>query len=160
MCLLNTNLILKRPIQTFQFNWEYKLETLKTLEKLYWMCACVLVTQSCPTVCNSMDCIPPGSSVHGILQARILEWVAIPFSRGSTQPRSLALQADPLPFEPWGKHILSVGENKRNYNDVSYFPALPFSIQCLWSQIDKVMGQISIWEMYFSSWVKHIQIWC
>ena len=64
------------------------------------MCACVLVTQSCPTLCNSMDCIPPGSSVHGILQARILEWVAIPFSRRSTQPRSLALQADPLPFEP------------------------------------------------------------
>ena len=46
-----------------------------------------LVTQSCPTLCNSMDCSPPGSSVHGILQVRILEWVAIPFSRGSSQPR-------------------------------------------------------------------------
>ena len=39
---------------------------------------------SCPTLCNPMNCIPPGSSVHGILQARILEWVAIPFSRGSS----------------------------------------------------------------------------
>ena len=50
----------------------------------------VLVAQSCPTLRNSMDCTPPGSSVHGILQARILKWVAIPFSRGSPQPRGQA----------------------------------------------------------------------
>ena len=48
---------------------------------------CVLVAQSCPTLCNSMDCSSPGSCLHGLLQARILEWVAIPFSRGSSQPR-------------------------------------------------------------------------
>ena len=42
------------------------------------------VTQSCPTLCDPMDCNLPGSSVHGILQARILEWVAIFFSRGSS----------------------------------------------------------------------------
>ena len=47
----------------------------------------VLVAQSCPTPCNPIDCSPPGSSVHGILQARILEWVVIPFSRGSFQSR-------------------------------------------------------------------------
>ena len=40
------------------------------------MCVCE-VTQSCPTLCDPMDCSPPGSSVHGILQARILEWAAI-----------------------------------------------------------------------------------
>ena len=51
------------------------------------VCVCVLVAQSCLTLCNSMDCTPPGFSVHGILQARILEWIAIPFSRGSSQPR-------------------------------------------------------------------------
>ena len=45
------------------------------------------VAQSCPTLCNPMDCSPPGSSVHGILQARVLEWVAISFSRGSSRPR-------------------------------------------------------------------------
>ena len=39
------------------------------------------------TLCDPMDCSPPGSSVHGILQERILEWVAVPFSRGSFQPR-------------------------------------------------------------------------
>ena len=44
------------------------------------------VTQLCLTLCDPMDCSPPGSSVHGILQARILEWVAISFSRGSSQP--------------------------------------------------------------------------
>ena len=46
----------------------------------------VLVTQSCPTLCDPMDCSLPGSSVHGILQARILVWVAISFSRESSQP--------------------------------------------------------------------------
>ena len=46
-----------------------------------------LITQSCPTLCNPMDCSPPGSSVHGILQARVLEWGAMPSSRGSSQPR-------------------------------------------------------------------------
>ena len=47
----------------------------------------VLVAQSCLTFCDTMDCSSPGSSVHGILQARILEWVAIPFHRGSSWPR-------------------------------------------------------------------------
>ena len=45
----------------------------------------VSVAQSCPTVCDPMDCSLPGSSVHGIFQARILEWVAISFSGGSSQ---------------------------------------------------------------------------
>ena len=48
----------------------------------------VLVTQFCMTIYDRMDCSLPGSSVHGILQARILEWVAIPFSRGSSWPRN------------------------------------------------------------------------
>ena len=48
----------------------------------------VLVVQSCLTLCDPIDCRLPGSSVHGILQARILEWVAYPFSRESSQPRN------------------------------------------------------------------------
>ena len=43
----------------------------------------MIVDPSCPTVCDPMHCSPPGSFVHGIFLARILEWVAIPFSRGS-----------------------------------------------------------------------------
>ena len=45
------------------------------------------VAQLCPTLCNPMDCSLPGSSVHGIFQARVLEWIAISFSRGSSLPR-------------------------------------------------------------------------
>ena len=67
--------------------------------------------QSCPTLCNSMDYSPPDSSVHGILQERILEWVAIPFSRGPSQPKQVSnpcllgllhWQASPLPLSPPG----------------------------------------------------------
>ena len=68
---------------------------------------CVLVTESCPTLCDPMGWSPPGSSVHGILQARILEWVAFPFSRVSSQPRDWTwvptLQVDSLLSEPPGK---------------------------------------------------------
>ena len=61
---------------------------------LLWFCSlCFLplqwtseVAQSCPTLCDPMDCSLPGSSIHGIFQARVLEWVAISFSRGSSQP--------------------------------------------------------------------------
>ena len=60
--------------------------------------------QSCPTLCNPIDSSPPGSPVPGILQARTLEWVAMPSSRVSFQPRdqtqSPTLQADSLPAEP------------------------------------------------------------
>ena len=62
----------------------------------------VKVTQLCLTLCDPMD-----YTVHVILQARIVEWVAFPFSRGSSQPRDQtqvsALQADSLPAEPQGK---------------------------------------------------------
>ena len=51
------------------------------------MCVCAKLLQSCPTLCDPMDCSLPGSSVHGILQARILEWVAMPSSRASSRPR-------------------------------------------------------------------------
>ena len=65
------------------------LPTLPLLETYlcFWGPLCVLGTQLCLTLCNTMDWSPPGSSVHGILQSRILEWVAISFSRGSSWPR-------------------------------------------------------------------------
>ena len=53
----------------------------------YWWVK-VKVTQLCPTLCNPIDCSQPGSSVHGILQARTLEWVAIPFSGYFPNPRT------------------------------------------------------------------------
>ena len=67
----------------------------------------VLVILSCLILSNPVDYSLPGSSVHGILQARTLEWVAIPFSRHLPNPgiwhRSPALQADSLSSEPQGK---------------------------------------------------------
>ena len=53
-----------------------------------YACVCDQSLQLCLTLCNLMDCSLPGSSVHGILQARILEWVAMPSSRGSSGPRN------------------------------------------------------------------------
>ena len=79
-----------------------------------------LVTKLCPTLCDPMDCSPPGSSVRGILQTRILEWVAIWSSRGSSQPRdrthisnqvSLILgrffTAEP-PDNPWFRVLMNI----------------------------------------------------
>ena len=57
------------------------------LHRLLNECLCAKLLHSCLTLCDSMDCSPPGFSVHMILQARILEWVAISFSRGSSPPR-------------------------------------------------------------------------
>ena len=82
----------------------------------------VCVCGSLPSciLCNPMDCRSPGSSVHGILQARILEWVAILFSRGASRPgiklRSPTLWADSLLSEPPGKPTLQiVGAKKKVY---------------------------------------------
>ena len=63
-------------------NWEIALTYMYCL-----CCCCWLVTKLCLTLCDPMEWSPPGSSVHGIFQARILEWVAVSFSRGSSQPR-------------------------------------------------------------------------
>ena len=69
--------------------------------KLPWsFCCCSLVAQSCPTLCDPMDCSPPVSSIHGISQARILEWVAISFPGdlrdAGIEPMSSAWQVDGL----------------------------------------------------------------
>ena len=70
-------------------------------------CDHVLVAQSCPALYDPMVCSPPGSSVHGILQARILEGVAVPFSRVSSWPRDQThiLRAHSLPSGPPGKPL-------------------------------------------------------
>ena len=71
--------------------------------------------QSCPTLCNPIDCSLPGSSVHGTFQARVLEWVVIPSPRRSSQPRGRTrvshiscIQVGSLPLVPPGKPLISV----------------------------------------------------
>ena len=93
----------------------------------------VLGSQSYPTLCNPMDCSPPGSSIHGLLQARILEWVVMPPSRGSSQPRDwthisyvyLHWQAGSLPRAPPG---LVVKWKWKSLSCVRLF-ATPWTIQ-------------------------------
>ena len=75
-----------------------------------YTCMCAKLLRLCPTLCNLIDYSLPGSSVHGILQARILEWVTISSSRASSQPRDqrslfclVLWQADSLPLVPPGK---------------------------------------------------------
>ena len=64
------------------------------MHKIHWqflfrsLCVCIRSFKLCPTPGDPMDCSLPGSSVHGILQARILEWIAMPSSRGSSWPRN------------------------------------------------------------------------
>ena len=97
----------------FQIFWIYTQNSWKKVK--------VLVSQLCPTVWDSMDNSPPGSSVHGVLQARILEWAAIPFSRGSSWPRdwtpSATLQADSLLSEP-GSYGNSMFKFFRNHHTI------------------------------------------
>ena len=77
--------------------------------------SCYVNKDLCPSLCDPMDCSMSGFSVYGILQARILEWVAAPFSRDlpnpGIEPRSPALQADSLPSEPPGKPIREISIN-------------------------------------------------
>ena len=78
--------------QRVGYGWATKTVTLSLCSVVYKnikspCCLCVWVAQLCATLCDPIDCSPPGSSIHGILQAGILEWVAMSFPRGSSQPR-------------------------------------------------------------------------
>ena len=68
--------------------WVYLFQALRIASLIIFIISVMkvkmLIAQLCTTLCDPMDCSPPGSSVHGILQARILKWAAIPFSRGSS----------------------------------------------------------------------------
>ena len=103
----------------------------------------MLVAQLCPTLRNPMDYSLPGSSVHGILQARILEWVAIPFSRDlpdpGIEPGSAALSADSLPSEPPGKYNIgkTVDIYKENLSNLFIYYSSNFSV-CLKALILKM----------------------
>ena len=68
------------------------------------------VSQLCLTLCDPMNCSPPGSSAHGILQARILEWVAIPSSRGSSQPREELSKKTPQTVWCWDHSAAACGQ--------------------------------------------------
>ena len=95
VCLvfLSLTLLVSVSLHVYEIQELYKCKSFCwSLEWLYsdyidYISGSCLVTKLRPTLCNPMDCSPQGSSVYGILQARILAWVAISFSRGSSQPR-------------------------------------------------------------------------
>ena len=87
-------------------------DVISVIASVYFIPALCLVAQSCPAFCDPMDCSLPSTSVHGILQVRILKWVAMPSSRGifpaqgknpGFEPRSPSSQVDSLPSEPPGQ---------------------------------------------------------
>ena len=104
-------LVLRPNVTNCKTAWEtYSLAGWPILAETWgWAVPC-LITQSCPTVCDPLDCSPQGSSVHGILQARILEWVAIFLLQGifltqGSNPHLLCLlhwQAGSLPLSYLG----------------------------------------------------------
>ena len=75
-----------KDVYLFRF-WDFSILQILYFQLRVCLAHRVLVAQSCPTLPNPMDCSPPGFSVHWILQARTLEWVAISFSRGPSPPR-------------------------------------------------------------------------
>ena len=117
----------------FNYNQLPRLLFSYTFFPLLYYCVCVLIAQSYLTLCNPMDCSLPCLPVHGILQARILEWVAISFSRGlpnpGIEPKFPALQAVSLPSEPLGKPFYSTNHLLINYA-IYYLFCVLFSV-CL-----------------------------
>ena len=116
------------------------VESDTTLKQLVCVCVCILVTQSCPTLWDPMDCRPPGSSVQGIFQSKILEWVPFPspgdLPNPGIKPRSPASQADSLPSEPPGKPYtpIKLNNNKKRKSSFEFWICYKFTA-CLWVKV-------------------------
>ena len=114
-----------------------------SLPKYCAMLYCDKSLQSCPTLCNSMDCIPPGFWVHGILQARIPEWVAMPSSRSSS-PKDWTLisyillhwQAGSLPLLPPSIEYQTINGWNLPRGPVDAIPPMQ------WTQIQSLVGEL------------------
>ena len=117
-----------------------------------WQLLCVLITQLCPTLCDPMDCSPSSSSVHGISQAIILEWVAISFSRqllylywlqssSSASLRTLRNFLEPCNelFSP-----TTLKDTLQGFRNMVRNKAFPVTVYCAWKiKVLNVMGKVS-----------------
>ena len=143
------------------------------------MCACA---QSLQTICDPMDCCLPGFSVHGIFQARILQWVVVPFSRGPSdpgiEPRSAALQADSLPLSHWGSPSFNSITPQRCFLFKPVLCAPDYILNCLveistlkpeklnlWSVTSMELQNFHSWRMdlpsiYFCKQILESLLWC
>ena len=116
-----TSLLLALPIPTPQeqliavsASISFSAQSYRNQEALVCVCVCVCVCVLSRSVisslCDPMDCSPPGSAVHGIVQARILQWVAISFSRGSSWPRVLTCVSCVFCIDRWTLYHWTTGE--------------------------------------------------
>ena len=101
-----------------QVRWSGIPISLRIFHGSYVVCVCLLSCFSCVWLCDPVDCGLPGSSVHGILQVRVLEWAAMPSSRGSSQPRdrtyvSPALAGGFFTTEPCRCYVLGTWESRK-----------------------------------------------
>ena len=117
------------------------------------------VTQSCLTLGNPMDYSLPDSSSHGILQARILEWVAIPSSRGSFQPRDQtqvsASQADSLLSEPPGKPSFFIWTGVKKKSELHLVTDIKLClIMAKWTPISLILSSMTTSVPGFSWYIK------
>ena len=116
------------------------------------------VTWSCPTLSDPMDCSSPGSSVHGILQARILQWVAMPSFRGSSQPRDRAQGSNPA---LWHHRQILYRLSHQGSPRILEWVAYPLSRGTSWPRNQTLVSCIA--GGFFTSWAnryKPIQIVC
>ena len=102
----------------------------------------VLVAQSCLTLCDPRDCSPLGSCVHGILQARILEWVAIPFSRGPSRPMDWT----------WVSHIADRFFNHRSHQGSPFFKGIIIFQQFTWLGSVQRTKCLCVWRALWDVW--------
>ena len=119
-----------------QINLEERRTKLEASYFLFLKYIKVLVTRSCPTLCNPMDCSPPRSSVHGILQARVLEWVAIPFSRGSLWPKDRRSDPGLLHYRKILYHLSHEGISRYSNQNIFYWHIDRYIDQ--WNIIERV----------------------
>ena len=122
--------------------------------------------QSCPTLCNSMDCSPLGSSVHGIFQAKILEWVTISSSRGSSQPGiepkspvSPALQADSLPLSHLGSPSICLYKHKSTSRrvDKKLIPVITYLVEEDWKE-DNIRLERRFCSLVYPHTLNHVNL--
>ena len=130
---------------------------------LVWIltCVCAKSLQSCLTLCDHMDCSPPGSSVRGIFQAKILEWVAMLFSRGSSWCRDWtciscapALQVGSLLLSHWGSPLgiclkKTKTQIRNNMCTIMFITAL-FTIAKIWELPKCPSGNEQIKNMWYT----------
>ena len=106
-----------------------KVDILQSIYEMYFCPCCRSVAESCPVLCNCMDCSPPGTSIHGIFQTRILEWVAISYSRRSSWSR------DQTHVSCIGRWILYYWATREASATVNFISKIRLVLRIFWNSV-------------------------